>query len=535
MTKKSFLLLILLVAMIISVFAENVTVQTAQQAAQSFLNSKLHRNTDIHLIDFAEKAVFPNIYVFGNEQCFVIIAADNAVHPVLGYSTEGGFGVETMPENTFEWLKAYDEEIAFVMESRWEASNGILLEWNNLLIGNGLVPKSRNSVGPLLRTKWNQNAPFNNLCPADPAGPNGHCYTGCIATTMAQILNYWEHPVKGVGSYTYTPNSHPEYGSQYANFGSTTYDWDNMKDYYSRDYTEEEALAVATLMYHCGVAMGADYGPDGTGARLLNVPIVFPHYFKFSSNIVYRYKSSVTDSLWIEMLKQELDLGRPLPYRGVRDEGNGSHAFVCDGYDVNDYFHFNWGWSGRCDGFFLIGAMNPRRNNTENPDNRGYNSSNAAIFNCYPQTPNISPPSNINSVVNGRNVTITWSNVSNASHYRLYRDSELIANNIHTTSYTDYNVTYGIHSYYVKTVKSDGIMSLKSNTTIADVHFPGPIPSNLEASVSGNNVSLSWQVPTSEDGILQYGTGNMINGFGYSGGTYWAHRYPISTINRNGR
>ena len=112
MARKSFLLLTLLIATIISVFAENVTIQTAQQAAQSFLNSKLHRNTDIHLIDFAEKAAFPNIYVFGNEQCFVIIAADNAVHPVLGYSTEEGFGMEEMPGNTYEWLKAYDEEIA---------------------------------------------------------------------------------------------------------------------------------------------------------------------------------------------------------------------------------------------------------------------------------------------------------------------------------------------------------------------------------------------------------------------------------------
>ena len=535
--KRNLLLLALFFAMASFSTAENVTVQTAQQAARSFLNSMMHRDTDIHWIDFTEKDDFPNLYVFGNKQCFVIIAADNAVHPVLGYSTEGGFGTETMPENTYKWLKAYNEEIAFVMESRWEASNEILLEWDNLLTSNGLTPKSRNHVGPLLRTKWNQDAPFNNLCPADPAGPNGHCYTGCLATVMAQVMNYWEHPIKGSGSYSYTPDYHPEYGSQYANFGSTTYDWDNMKDYYSRGYTDTEALAVATLMYHCGVSLGAEYGPDGTGGRLINVPIVLSHYFRFSSSIVYRSKASLggdmqyNDSQWIEMLKQELDLGRPLPYRGVRDEGNGSHAFVCDGYDENDYFHFNWGWSGSCDGFFLIGALNPQRNDTENPDNRGYNSNNAAIFNCYPKSPGISPPSNISSVVNGRNVTITWSSVSTASHYRLYRDGELIANNIQTTSYTDNNVTYGIHSYYVKSVKSDGSMSMQSSATIADVHLPGPIPSNLEASVSGNNVNLTWQVPISENAILQYGTGNMINGFGYSGGTYWAHRYPASTLN----
>ena len=531
MIKRSFLLLTLLITIAISVIAENVTVQTAQQAAQSFLNSKLHSNTDILLIDFAEKADFPNLYIFGNEQCFVIIGADNAVHPVLGYSTEGGFGTGMMTRSTYEWLKAYNEEIAFVVENRSEANDEILLEWDNLLDGNGLNPKSRNSVAPLLRTKWNQNAPFNNLCPADPAGPSGHCYTGCLATAMAQIMNYWEHPVKGSGSYTYTPDNHPEYGSQTANFGSTIYDWDNMKDYYSRGYTDTEALAVATLMYHCGVSLGAEYGPDGTGGRLINVPTVLSHYFKFSSNIVYKSKSSYTDSQWIEMLKQDLDLGRPLFYRGTRDEGNSSHAFVCDGYDENDYFHFNWGWSGRCDGFFLIGALNPQRNEVENSDDRGYNTSNAAIFNCYPKTPNINPPSNIEATANGRNVTITWSSVSNASHYRVYRDGNLIANNLHTTSYIDNNVTYGVHSYYVKSVKSDGTMSLKSNIVVADVHFPGPIPTNLQASVSGNNVNLSWQAPASENAILQYGSGSVVNGFGYDGGTYWAHRYPLSTIN----
>lgn len=535
MARKTILLLTLLLAMVLSAFAENVTVQTAQKAANTFLNSKRLNNADIHLVDFAEKESFPNIYIFGNEHCFVIIAADNAVHPVLGYSTEGGFGTETMPESTYEWLKAYNDEIAFVSDSRWEADDEISLEWDNLLNGIGLTPKSRNSAGPLLRTKWSQSAPFNDLCPADSVGPNGHCYTGCVATAMAQVMNYWEHPVKGIGSYSYTPNSHPEYGNQYANFGNTTYDWDNMKDYYSRGYTDEEAIAVATLMYHCGVSLGSNYGPDGTSARLIYVPTMLSHYFKFSSSAVYRTKSSggntqYSDSQWIEMLKQDLNLGRPLPYRGTRDEGNASHSFVCDGYDENDFFHFNWGWSGRYDGFFMIGSLNPQRNDTENSNNRGYNIDNAAVFNCYPGNPNIAPPSNINSTVNGRNVTITWNSVSSAAHYRVYRDDTMIANNLQTTSYTDSNVTYGTHFYYVKSVKSDGTMSLKSNTAVADVHFPGPIPTNLQATVSGNNVNLSWQAPASEELIMQYGTGSVTNNFGYDGGTYWAHRYPVSTL-----
>ena len=524
--------MILFIASIVYSFAGNVTVQTALQAAQSFINSKTDGNSEIHFIDFAERASFPNLYVFGNEHCFVIIAADDAIHPVLGYSLERGFGTDLLPINTYEWLKAYDEEIAIVTESRLEANDEILLEWHNLISGIGFIPKSRNSVGPLLRSKWNQNSPFNNLCPADPTDPSGHCYTGCVATTMAQIMNYWEHPVRGTGSHSYTPENHPEYGVQSANFGSTTYNWDNMKNYYSRGYTDTEALAVATLMYHCGVSINAEYGPNGTSGSLRNTPYALTHYFDYSSNMVFKYKSYgntvyYSDSLWIEMLKQELNLNRPIPYRGNENTG---HAFLCDGYDENDYFHFNWGWSGMCDGYFLIGALNPQRSRTEIPNNRAYNGNNGAIFNCYPKTPNISPPSNINSVVNGRNVTVTWNNVSNAAYYRLYRDGDLITSNLHTTSYTDNNVTYGIHSYYVKSVKSDGIMSLKSSTTVADVHFPGPMPSNLQASTNGYNVNLSWQAPTPENAILQYGTGTMTNGFGYDGGTYWAHRYPVSTL-----
>ena len=528
-------MLTLFIATTISVFSENVTVQTAQRVAQSFINSRMEDNPEIHLIDFAEKAAFPNLYVFGNDLCFVIIAADDAVHPILGYSFEGGFGTDMMPVNTYEWLKAYDEEIAFVTESRLEANDGILLEWNNLLEGIGLIPKTRSSVGPLLRTKWSQGSPFNNLCPEDSLGANGHCYTGCVATTMAQIMNYWEHPVRGTGNHSYMPQMHPEYGEQSADFGNTTYDWDNMINYYSRGYTDAEALAVATLMYHCGVSINNEYDPSGTAGSLRNAPSALSHYFDYSSNVVFRYKSYGStvyypDSLWIEMLKHELDLDRPVPYRGLRENSNAGHAFVCDGYDENDYFHFNWGWSGKSDGYFMIGALNPQRDIAGIPNGRLYNRNTGAIFNCYPKTPNINPPSSISSVINERNVTITWNSVSNAAYYRLYRDGDLVANNLNSTSYTDNNVTYGTHAYYVKSVKSDGTMSLKSNTTFADVHFPGPMPSNLQATANGNDVSLSWQTPSPESAILQFGTGNETNGFGYEGGTYWAHRYPISTL-----
>ena len=264
--KRNFILFAIFIALAASTYAENVSVQTAQTAAQSFLNSKMEGNPQIHLIDFAEKAEFPNFYVFGNERCFVIIAADDCVHPVLGYSTEGGFGEDAMPEVVMDWLKVYDDEITFAKESRLEATMENRKEWDNLLNGRCLEPKSRSFILPLVRTKWNQRPPFNNLCPADAAGIGGHAIAGCGAIAMAQIMNYWEHPVRSVGSHSYLPHSHPEYDTLLVNFSETIYDWDNIKNIYNRGNSDAEALAVATLVYHCGVSIDMDYGPKASNA-----------------------------------------------------------------------------------------------------------------------------------------------------------------------------------------------------------------------------------------------------------------------------
>ena len=528
--KKHTLLLVFILTMVVTAFAESVTVQTAQTAAQSFLNSKMSHTPELTLIDFPEKAEFTNFYVFGDEHCFVIIAADDCVHPVLGYSTKNAFGTEEMSENVYGWLKAYNEDIALAVNKNIEANADIRAEWGNLLTGQCLQPKSRTSVEPLVRTTWGQSsAPFNNLCPIDPDGPNGHAHAGCIATSMAQILNYWEHPTRGVGTHSYTPYGHPEYGVQYVDFGATVYDWDNMKNNYSNEYTDEEANAVATLMYHCGVAVDMRYGPSSSGAYGIDELNAYKMYFDYNSNIEWIKKSEIfndsllihyTDEQWIIILKNELDLMRPLPYGGS-SIGLGGHAFICDGYDENNLFHFNWGWCGSYDGYYIIGNLTP--------GSSSFNDVNDAIFYCFPNNPSINPPSNISTTVNGNNVSVQWSSVGNASSYKLYRDSDLVASNITATNYTENNVLYGTHYYYIKSVKSDGTMSLWSNTAIADVHFSGPIPTNLQASENGDAVDLTWQSPTSGSTILQYGTGDVISGAGIQE-FYWAQRFPKSDL-----
>lgn len=524
--KNVFILLFSLFLLSVTMaFADSVPVPTAQRAAQSFLNSKMDSAPEIHLIDFAEEAELPNFYVFGNERCFVIIAADNAVHPVLGYSTEGGFGEEAMPEAIKDWLKAYNDGIASVKHDRIEATTEIRKEWDDLLCGRGLEPKSRSFVKPLIRTKWSQAAPFNNLCPPDTANhATGHAVAGCGAIAMAQIMNYWEHPVRGVGSHSYSPHSHPEYDTLSVNFSETTYDWDNIKNLYTRGYSDAEALAVATLVYHCGVSVNMDYGPAASNVAAPILDSAMRCYFDYAATTNYVFKSDSLNTQWISMLKNDLDNLQPLLYRACSDkQGTNAHIFVCDGYDENDFFHFDWGViGGRFDGYYTIADLHQGSVN--------YTYGNAAMFGCRPNETSINPPCIEVASVNDRIVTISWSPVTNSAYYKVYRDGDLIANNLTSTSYADSNASYGSHTYYVKSVKSDGTMSLRSNIATVDLHFTGPVPSNLQATANSHNVNLSWQTPNAETAILQYGTGACTAKKGYSNGMYWGQRYPASTI-----
>ena len=527
--KKLFFVFCMFLLSVYPAFADHVEPATAHQAAQSFLNSKMEGNPQIHLIDFVEKAEFPNFYVFGNERCFVIIAGDDAVHPVLGYSTNGGFGNEEMCNEVRDWLKSYDDQIALVKTDRLAATEEILSEWNDLMNGRGLEPKSRTVVSPLIRTKWShKRVPFNNLCPEAPNGPGGHCVGGCGSVAMAQFLKYWEHPIRGIGEHSYTPHAHPEFGVQYANFGETVYDWDNMLNDYFHGYSNAEASAVATLLYHCGVSVDINYGDTASGTNPPDVDTALWTYFNYTHNSHYLRKINYTDAQWIAMLKSDLDLERPVIYRGKNQQTDVGHIFICDGYDEYDYFHFVLGWGGNYDGYYAIGSIHPSYD---------MNYLNGAIFGSYPNIPSIAPPNNISTSVSGQNVIINWSPVSGASHYRLYRDGDLVSAHLNNSSYTDHDVNYGTHFYYVKSVKNDGTMSLKSSKAFAEIHFSGPTPTNMQANTNGYNVNLSWQAPNTESSILHYGLGEpSTSGAGTNtqgDRTYWAQRYSVSVLMEN--
>ncbi len=277
---------------------------------------------------------------------FVIVSADKRVRPILGYSTEGSFNEKKQPEAFVAWLDNRKKEIEYIKKNNLQPDVSTKASWQNL----SLKSASTNSifVEPLLKTKWGQGCYYNEKCPADYRSP--FCRqdpTGCVATTMAQIMKYWNYPTKGKGS-----NSYPyaEYGIISADFGATTYQWGQMPESLTGSNN-----AVATLMYHCGVAAGMGYGPYNSSTNLL--PSVLVDFFDYSPNIKRINCKDYTTNEWTTLLKSELGLGHPIYYTTNLPSGD-SHALVCDGYQDVDFFHFNWGYNGYADGYYYLKSLN---------------------------------------------------------------------------------------------------------------------------------------------------------------------------------
>ena len=311
-------------------------------------------------------------YIFNMPNGFVIVAAVDCVTPILGYSNEGQFDEETIPIQMQDYLQSFVEQIQYGIENHLEADEQTARQWEMVrTTGQLLDNRTSRTVEPLLTAQWSQNCYYNAMCPEDENGRCGHCVTGCVATAMAQIMHYWGYPEHGTGSHSYTPSGYPE---QYVDFGATNYDWDNMPNSLNASSSSEQINAVATLMWHCGVSVNMRYGPGASAAYTNYVSGALFNYFNYSNELYFTKMAFYPNALWKAMLKDCLNLGRPLYYDASSELNIGGHAFVCDGYDNNDMFHFNWGWSGSSNGFFFIGHLTGE-----------YNNDNGAIFNIHPQ------------------------------------------------------------------------------------------------------------------------------------------------------
>lgn len=384
-----------------TLMAERVSREDASLVANHFMNVAAPSSADgVKRIAPAKRMVLKQTsaqtenqyYVYENEngEGWVIISANDAVRPILAYSETGHFPIENMPSNLRKWMGKYDKFIKRIETDNVEASEETQALWDELRQDIRRA-QAAVMVGPLIKTQWDQDTPFNHFCPG--YGSN-KAHTGCVATAMAQVMKYWEWPINGTGSHSYKPldvnnpynewTGEPNYSQRYtstlsANFETTTYDWENMLNDYSGSYSNAQRNAVATLMYHCGVATEMMYGNDadgGSGTFTLNydewdtndnAQNAFYKFFKYKKPIGYMrdgykyggytYYRKWSDADWTAMIKEELDQQRPLMYGGASDEGG--HSFICDGYNSSNYFHFNWGWSGDGDGYFTLSNLNP--------------------------------------------------------------------------------------------------------------------------------------------------------------------------------
>lgn len=366
---KKLLFTLMLTIFGFGLFAAPVSKETAQKIAVNFYKHYAVNKTDYSVADVVtrQKEGISTFYIFiFNAGGYVMVAADDAVIPVLGFSDNEPFDKNNIPPNAESWYDDYSAQIKYIIESNIDNTQ-TLQEWNK--IRNKQFSSAKFAVNPLCTTEWDQGCYYNALCPADGAGDCGHTYTGCVATAMAQIMKKWNYPTTGIGSHTYTD---PTYGSQTANFGATTYNWGSMPDnVYSAN------TAVATLMYHCGVSVDMTYGVSGSGSSSWYVSNALINYFAYQNTAEIKFKANFTNANWINMLKTELDGSRPVYYSG--DNGSAGHAFVCDGYNSSNQFHFNWGWSGYSNGYYAIGSLNPSGYN--------FNQDNIAVV-------RIKPPSN---------------------------------------------------------------------------------------------------------------------------------------------
>ena len=324
----------------------------AESAATRFAMAQfaMERGDMTPVLAYTEPQGAYYIFNFGNRG-FVIIAADDAYRPVIGYSNESAFDVNNIPPALAAHLDGIAQHIlALRAEGHAEADPMVAADWALVLDQGRLVSRNGGREGTYFcQTQWDQSYPYNYCCPEDAAGSGGHAIVGCLATAMSQLMRFWAYPTTGIGSHCYT---HDDYGEICADFGNTTYDWANMPNKLPENAPEEEKIAVGTLCFHCGVTIDMGYGPDGSGGASGPIPGVMHTYFNYSDAIVQLSRNDFETEEWKTMVREQFDLGWPMYYGGCQDDG--CHAFVCDGYDDFDMFHFNLGWGGGSDGWYLI-------------------------------------------------------------------------------------------------------------------------------------------------------------------------------------
>lgn len=349
-----FLLVLLLALGYSPLQAKRITQWQAQQQAYSFWGKQMPQKAKAKSRTATTASPSDAYYVFNNDAGgFVIIAGDDAVTPVLGYTSTGSFDAENLPDGLKDLLKSYERQIA-ALGSSYQA--------------NQTATRAGFTGEKLLNTaKWNQDAPFNKYTP-------NNYVTGCVATAGAIVMKHHGYPAKGTGSHSYTWN-----GKTLSASFEHTYDWASMPAKY--DGTNDAAFdGVARLMADLGVAVEMNYAKDGSGSYIGDLVTALQKYYGYSKLSHLMAIEDVGAEAWNGRLRDEIDANRPVLY-AASDPAGGGHAFVIDGYK-DESFSVNWGWGGYCNGFYQIGALNPESNGK--PEGDKYNVGQSAVFGMEP-------------------------------------------------------------------------------------------------------------------------------------------------------
>lgn len=441
--KKSVLSFFCLVLCVLMAQAGPVDKQQAQQQAQAFFAQKgktLKKSSKPFKAPRKGATTEGDAYyyVFNSEgnNGFVIVSGDDRTAPVFGYSDTGSFDENNIPENMQAWLAGYVDEIK-ALGADESAANG------KLLSAPQKAEAVKRPVAPLLTALWNQSSPYNDNCPLYD-GTNKSA-TGCVATAMAQVMYYYR-----AQSVSATTAEIPAYVSPKNNLSipadpaNSPIDWANMTDKYSSSSTTAQKAAVAALMAYCGHSVQMNYG-ESSGAYSSDIPAALETYFGYATGGKYLNRSSYTLQEWEKMVYEELLAARPLLYGG--QSSGGGHAFVIDGYDGDGLFHFNWGWGGSSNGYFLLQVANPGNNSGigASSTSDGYARSQNAIFGVNPSSTEgaipATPTTNFDAVTTS-SVTIRFSNLTSET-MDFYRGVGYIDNNgnlIHLTGERFYSL-----------------------------------------------------------------------------------------------
>jgi len=354
-----------------TLLAKPITPSLAKKVAQNFYaqNSKIGVNavTLAYTQTSATGSALYYAFNINSNNGFVIVTADDNASPIIGYATKNSFVQPEAYTTIGHWLAIRAKEVASIQKLNPLPTAEVALDWVKYITNNANMANKRthsqntissfaDSIAPLVQSTWNQSPNYNAMCP-------GGSVTGCVATAMAQIMRYWSYPAMGTGSSSYCDCTAQgftnNYGTLSANYGTTTYNWANMPLALNTHNTD-----VATLNYHCGVSVNMDYDPAGSGAWVItgDNPICaqnsYVTYFKYDPTTIQGlYRSSYDDSTWTALLKNDLNIGRPIQYVGDDPSSGEGHTWVCDGYDQNDFFHMNWGWGGFDNGYFLLNNL----------------------------------------------------------------------------------------------------------------------------------------------------------------------------------